>query len=328
MPRVPGESDGRFDPALQTEDIAYKPGEMVKCGNCGRQNPPNRLRCLYCASSIEVMDHTGVKLTFRKLEAWEKGWNVVVKGTEATSDLRKAAGILSIDGSDLRRIVTSGVGLPAVRVESESEANVIQSSLQGLGVPADIVSDKDLEGERPPVRLSGLEINAGIGAIDFNTREITKLNDDVALIVTGTIETSKTDVLEKRRRGKLKLLEEVATTGDESLTDIYLRHDATGYRIQMSGFDFSCLGNEKAMLASENTRRLIEFLKAHFPRARVVDTYDEIRDLLTTTWPPQVQKDHKGLVFAGLGKREFGKSETMNNLDQFTKFSRLQWHLL
>jgi len=285
---------------------------------------------LYCAAGLELNDLGGVKLAFRTLEAWEKGWNVVLTGgNDSISEIRKVAGILSMDGSDLERVIASSVGMPIVRVESEAEAEMIQRSLSGSGVRTVIVSDTTLEGERPPVRLFGLKTIGGIGAIDFNTREVVPLGSgDIAIIVTGTVETSKTDLVEKRRRRKTKLLNEVATVADESLIDIYTRTDATGYRIQMSGFDFSCLGSEKALLASENIRHLITFLKAQFPNARVVDAYDEIRDLLITTWPLQVKKDHKGLVYAGMGKREFGKSESTNNLEQFTKFSRLQWHLL
>lgn len=329
MPKVSEDPDVHFDPSLQTEDIAFKPDEMIICGSCNRQNPPNRLKCLYCAAALAVKDRTAVKLSFRELEAWEKGWNVILTGADPGSDVRKAAGILSIDPSDLKRMIESGIGLPSTRVESVSEAETIRNLLSGVGITTLLVSDKELEGERPPVRLSGFAVTDGLAAIDFNTHEMHPLaTDAIALIVTGRIEISTTDMLEKRRRGKAKLLNEVATIADESLIDIYSRNDPTGYRIQMSGFDFSCLGADKTMLASENMRRLIAFLKARFPKARVVEVYDQIRDVLTHTWPPQVQKDHKGLVFAGIGKREFGKSESTNNLEQFTKFSRSQWHLL
>src|SRR5688572_12499342 len=71
-------SRSSFDPLLQTEDIAFKTEEMVTC-SCGRSNPPNRLKCLYCGLelNIDVADGGTVKATLRPLELWERGFNVV-----------------------------------------------------------------------------------------------------------------------------------------------------------------------------------------------------------------------------------------------------------
>jgi hypothetical protein len=80
MTSDPNERTG-FDPHIQSEDIAYKPAELVTCGGCGRTNPPNRLHCLYCAHQLEIAPEIAASaaLNLRKLEPWERGFNLVSK---------------------------------------------------------------------------------------------------------------------------------------------------------------------------------------------------------------------------------------------------------
>lgn len=327
MSTTPPTEENRFDPSIQTEDISFRPDELVACEQCGRQNPPNRLNCLYCAKGLAVAGRVE-KVAFRQLEPWEKGWNVVISKLPA-ADMGRIADVLSGDREVFRQLAMSDIAFPGARVENREQAETLAKTVSSIGAHACVISDKELEGEWPPVRLSNLEIETGLVAVDFNTRGRAYIPpEDVALIATGTIETSRTDTLEKRRRGKAEPLNEVATTADEACIDVYSRKDPRGFRIQMSGFDFSCLGTKKAMLASENMKRLVVLLADSFPQAKLVTVYDDIRPQLSSIWPEETSKDHKGLVFAGLGKREFGKSESINNLTQFTKFSRLQWHIL
>ena len=53
--KQPG-GEPRFDPRVQTENLAFAPEEMVPCTGCGRANPPNRRACIYCAGEIELRD--------------------------------------------------------------------------------------------------------------------------------------------------------------------------------------------------------------------------------------------------------------------------------
>lgn len=320
---------------VQTEDIAFKPDDLTACSGCRRMNAPNRLKCLYCGDDLSIKpEHAvSIKPNFRKLEAWERGFNVVFREEmdESQPETAKAAALLSMEIGDLSTILDAGWSLPVARVESEKEADILITGLGRLGLKCSMIADADLADEKQLVRLSNIEFcKSGIAVTDFNKRKVTLIEaDDLALIVTGTLSTGKVDSLEKRlRRGKTKLTDETATSTDESILDIYSRHDPTGFRVHLAGFDFSCLGDDKGLLAVENMRLLVVALKEHVPNAKLVSDYTNVRHVLSNVWEVESRKDPQGLKRSGFGKVEFGSVASTSNLRQFTKYSRLQWHLL
>ncbi len=322
-----------FDQRIQTEDIAFKPSEMLPCSACKRMNPPNRLKCLYCASELEIRPEnaTLIRPNLRKLEGWERGFNVILCEPVASNQfpLVNAASFLSMDPDDLIVIVDVAEPLPLVRVESRVEADVLVAGLASLGLKCSILADTDITDDKAPVRLSKIELREhGIAVTDFNTHAVTEI-DDLALLIPGFIATGKLDSLEKKGRGgKTKLVDETATTSDESILDLYSRNDPVGFRVHLTGFDFSCLGDDKGLIAVENMRRLLAVLKEHCPNARLVSNYRKARPALGQVWEIESRKDPQGLKRSGFGKREFGTVASTSNLRQFTKYSRLQWHLL
>lgn len=328
------DTDLAFDPELQTENIAFDPNEMIGCDGCGRANPPNRLNCIYCGSELDIPLGTSgsIKTNQRKLELWEHGFNVIAPPSSKTGqDLGKIAALLSMDPADVRMILDTGCPLPLARVESEKEASIISRGLSTLGVNCSTVSDDDLGGDKPPVRLSRIDnVEDRLVLKDFNTANLTEIaKADLAVIVPGILTLSKTDSLEnKRRGGKSKLLSETTTSADESVIDIYTRNDANGFRVRMTGFDFSCLGEDKRLLAAENIRSLTDFLERQCPNAKLVNNYAVLKQALGVVWEVESRRDSKGVQRMGLRKTEFGAVATINNTSQFTKFSRLQWHLL
>lgn len=321
-----------FDPTIQTEEIAFKPGELVNCEGCGRANPPNRLNCIYCGNALGAGAGAAaaIKPNFRKLELWERGFNVVVQDA-AAADPSKLVVLLSSEMAVVGAILNAGVPLPLARVESERDATFLQSRLSDLRISTQIVADAELAAEKPPIRVSRVDLDdERISLTDFNTGKLTEFpKDDLVLIMAGSITHSRVDSLEKkRRRGKTKVIDETTTSSDESVLDLYSRDDSTGYRVHLTGFDFSCLGEQKGMLAADNLRRLRELLAASCPNAKLVDNYDSVREALGEVWEVESRKDSQGLVRSGLGKREFGSVASTSNLTQFTKYSRLQWHLV
>jgi hypothetical protein len=322
-----------FDPRIQTENLAFDAKELVGCSGCGRLNPPNRLNCVYCGHELEIKDENAapIKPHLRKLELWERGWNVIVHAADAQVDAGKIALLLSMEADDLNSILVAGTPLPLARVESENEAAILSTRLERFGLQCRTVSDADLGGERPPVRLAGIDIRDGrIALKHFNTGFVAMIDyDDLAVIVPGLIAGSRIDTIEKKgRRGKKKLLDQTATTSDESILDIYSRDDEIGFRVHLAGFDFSCLGDDMGLLATENLRRLIDVLKESAPNARVVNNYASVRHALGIVWELESRKDPQGLQRSGFGKRDFGTVISSSNLNQFTKYSRLQRHLL
>jgi len=326
---------GKFDPSIQSEEIAFAADDLVRCAKCSRSNGPNRLKCLYCGAMLDVgVDRLGsLGNSFRKLESWELGCNVIVLPDASRMDVDPAelAKILPLETAAIDRILRSSTPLPIGRVESEKEAAMLQQRLSELAVVSHIIADAVLAPGKPPKRIRSVEFLAeAIVLLDFNTGKIYRIpTADVAVIVPGSITRSRLDSIEKKRRGgRTTLIDESATVFDEIVLDIYTRDDPTGFRVYPAGFDFSSLGVDKGLFARDNFRLLVRRLCDHAPGAKLVDTYADVRDQLGLVWEVAVQNDPRGLQRSGFGKREFARVMTTSNLDQFTRYSRLQWHLL
>lgn len=322
-----------FDPKIQTENIAFDPETLIACSGCGRMNPPNRIDCVYCGGPLALAVKHAAMVTpnLRKLELWERGFNLIVRAKTLNADPSSIAKYLSLDPDDVLAILDAGVEIPIARVESDREASIVQTRLGEFGLGCMIVSDDELAAEAPPKRLSGMDIvDQVISLTDFNTDRTVKFDvDDFVLLVPGSISTDRIDMLEKKRRGrKTKLLDEISTAADEMVLDIYTRGDSNGFRIHLSGFDFSCLGEDKGLLAGENLRLLIVRLAVVLPNAKLVNDYAAVRRVLGSVWDVESRKDSHGLQRSGFGKVEFGSTASSSNLNQFTKFSRLQRHLV
>ena len=330
------QSDGLlpFDPRIQTENIAFDPKELVACSGCGRMNPPNRLSCIYCARELEIKtdDLTSIKPGLRKLELWEQGFNLMLREREprAEANTEKIAALLSIEIVDLRLILDANTVLPLARVESHNAAAYLKDALERFGLNCLVLPDTELGAERPPVRLKGIDFSdRGLELKTFNTGAVVEVEpNDLALLVPGIIIASRVDALEKKRRGRSEVLTGTTTSSDESILDIYTRQDSGGFRVHLAGFDFSCLGEDKGLVAGENLRRLIVRLKDHAPDVKPVENYASVRGSLGYVWEVESRNDPQGLQRAGFGRLEFGSVAATSNLNQFTKYSRLQWHLL
>lgn len=328
------ENTPAFDPSIQSENIAFNRDEMIVCNGCSRANPPNRSNCIYCAHELEVSlsDVAAMKtMTGRRLETWERGFNVIlVKRTDTDADIGRAADLVRFESDSLSKIVASETALPVARVESEQEAGVISERLEQFGFACSLISDEDLGIDKPHVRLSGVEFAQDtLVVVSFNTKERFEIAfSDLVLIVKGVLTKGRVDSLEKKqRRGKTKLIDETATSSDEQVFDLYTRDDPTGFRVHQAGFDFAFLGESKGLLAVENMRVLIGELKRRAANAKYVDNYGQVRRLLDDVWETETRKDFHGLQRSGFGKVEFGSSASTSNLTQFNKFSRLQYHL-
>ncbi len=320
---------------VQTDEIAFKPEELILCAKCARTNPPTRLKCFYCGAELEISAEQAAKIApvLRKLEIWENGFNLIYLPKTDNIDTERSAQIakfLGLETEVWQMIVDAGKPLPIARAESAKEAEILQNRLQELGLEAFVISDNALAAEDLPKRLRGLEfIDDKLLLILFNNDEVAELNaEDLSLIVSGVIFQKAVESLEKRKKGETKILESSETATDEILIDIYSKKDATGYRILIKGFDFSCLGSEKGILASENIKRLIVKLQTIAPNAKLIDDYRSLRHVLGNVWEIEHRKDSLGLTRQRFGKFDLGNVSSSNNLQQFTKYSRLQWHIL
>ena len=321
---------------IQTENIAFKSDEMVGCAKCERANPPNRSNCIYCGAELEILEVQSrrPKPNLRKLEFWEKGFNLIFTPNSQISSAEKRAEIaklLKMEREVLDKIIETGKTLPLARAESEKEAENARNWLLELGVETRILSDEILAIEKPTKRLRGIEFfDDKLILIFFNQDEIVEIsNEDLVLTVTGAIMERKITATEKyNKKSENKILDATETASDDALIDIYDRRDSLGYRILAKGFDFSCLEAEKGILAKDNIRKLAGKLREVAPNAEFVDDYLQNRELLATVWEVEQKSDSQGLKREGFGKFSLGNITTVNNLSQFTKYSRLHWHLL
>lgn len=323
---------------LETKDElpGFKSSEMLVCEKCGRLTPPNRPNCFYCGTALPLskIQTENLKLNLRKLESWEKGLNVVcakVNADFSTANLTETAEFLCFENEELQKILSSVAPLPLIRVESENEAAIVVEKLAKNNIESRIVSDKQLKIETLARRLRGIEFfDDRVVLILFSGDETFELQyEDLALIVVGAIYERKIESIESiKRKERGKVLDSSETGTDEILIDIYPNDDEIGYRIESTGFDFSCLEKEKGILARENIIRLAAKLNSVFPHAAYDDNYRKIRSTLGKVWEVE-EKSSAG----GIGRKSFGNFRrtntlTISNLSQFTRYSRLKKQML
>ena len=318
--------------AVQTGKIAFRADEMIACAKCGKQNPPNRASCIYCGTPIELPEDRRLqaKLNLRSLENWEKGFNIVFVPPVGEPDAAAISSYLSIDPEVLGQMFAATVPFPIARLESEAEAMIAVQQLEKFRLKTAIVSDGALQADRAPTRLRGMEFRDGsIVVTAFNTGNRKEIgHEELVLIVTGAVIESKREAVEKRKKKETELLQETETISDEKLIDIYVEGDDVGFRIPTKGFDFSCLGAEKGLLAGTNLDRLLERLATFSATAKMIEEYRTYMNILGRVWEIDRQKDFQGLKKTGIGQSGFANVARTNNLMQFTKYSRLQRHLL
>lgn len=324
------------DLPIQSENPAFKLEEMIRCAECERTNPPTRLNCFYCGAELQFSraQSESLKPNLRKMENWEKGFNLIYLPDNQKIGESKFSGItelLKCDKEFLRKLFDADKPLPLVRAESKREAEIVRTRLRELGIETLIIDDESLTTEKFVKRLRGIEFfDDKIALIFFNRNEIVELpNDDLVLIVTGAIFERKVEAVEKRdKTSGNKILQASETASDEFLIDIYSRENTIGYRIYAKGFDFSSLEAEKGILAAENLKKLAEKLRRVAPEAKFVDDYRQARESLGFVWQVEEKIDSHGVKREGFGKFNRENVTTVNNLAQFTKYSRLQRHLL
>ncbi|MGI8556434.1 MAG: hypothetical protein ACR2LT_08790 [Pyrinomonadaceae bacterium] len=320
---------------LQSQNEGFKPEEMIACPQCERKNAPTRIKCLYCGAELPaVTEISAVKHLSRKLEAWEKGFNIIFLPSGKnlnTENFGEIAKILRLDKEDLQKIFETGKPLPLACAESEAEAEIISKHLKEKGIDSIVLGGEKLEINKPARRLRGIEFFADkIILILFNSDEIAEIAcEDLFLIVSGAVFERKIEATQKRQRSKEnKVLETTELSTDELLIDIYSRRDTLGYRIEAKGFDFSCLASEKKLLAAQNMKNLLEKFHAVAPAAKFDTDYISVRAELSRVWEVEQNTNSKGIQKKGFGQYNLESVTTINNLRQFTRYSRLRRNLL
>lgn len=320
-----------------SEEINTIAADTIICPKCGRQNAPTLLKCLYCGAKLELSNEqaANIKPRLRRIEAWEKAFNLIYIDSENKDLNEKVVAEISrmtrLEEDTLKGILKTGKSLPFARAESLEEAEIVRERLKKTNVETFILSDEDLASDILPKRLRGLEFSEDFLSLKlFNVDETVKIKrEDLILIVAGAVFQKKIESIEKRKsKDENKTVEATETASDKMLIDIYGNNDKIGFRIEQKGFDFSCLGDEKGILAAKNIKLLIAKLKEFAQNAKVSDDYLNVREFLGEIWEVEHRKDSQGLKRHGFAKFDLSNLATSSNLGQFTKYSRLQRNLL
>lgn len=314
---------------LRSDEPGYRPDELLSCGRCRRTNPPNRLECLYCGDTL-VIDGEGAKkieLKVRELEAWEKGFNIVLLGKPDSTIVDDIASLfrdLGIDDDLIKRILEFESPTPIVRVPTEAAGNVVAERVAKSGSNIAIVSDEDLRTDTHPIRLRSCSIEKEkLVLTTFNTNEEIEFPlNTLRAIVTGMIIETHSEKTLKKKKGNYLGSDDAVVSSDAGATDLYFEEEANGFRIMTSGFDFSSLGDAKSILAADNLKLLVSRLEELSPNAKIFSDYQVKRKLLDSVWPCKTQNESKGFVRSGFGV-SLSKGEFTSNVEQFTKYSRL-----
>lgn len=336
------DSDEEISHSAEEEAVTiqrgFDPSQMVRCDECLRSNPPTRTTCLYCAAPLPETESSAAlrRPTLRRLERWERGFNVILL-TDDQIDLQEKAlkeisDLLRLQESELKSILSARVPLPIARASTLDEAALVEEKLKPFGMKLLVVKDEELAvDEEIPKRLRTVEFKEDAlhahptsGAQSFALQW-----DEIVLLVTGRLYTRRVEVEERRgrRSAENEIREAREFTWDEAVVDIYSKGAEPTARIAANNFDFSCLGERKSLTAAENFARLVDELRARAHGARFDETYNRVRHALAPVWPTDQHTDALGL------RREIGRlsteaATTDSNETQFTRYSRLRRYLL
>jgi hypothetical protein len=315
----------------------FAPGEMVACGECLRANAPTRMNCLYCGAPLPVTEQSTRlrRPALRALEEWEPGFNVILHprgAAPAPGALEEAASLLRVATELLGECLAAGRAVPLARAASREEAELIVGRLAPLGFAVETLSDEELAMGTRQWRVRALELqDEGVIGLGLPGEEARGRSwSEVGLLLTGRIVRKRVEVEERREKSRREgeVVDARELSEDEAVLDIYSAGDgAAGWRVSADNFDYSCLGADKSLLARENFVRLVALLRGRAAGAAYDDAYAPSRRLLAAAWPPAAREDTLGFRRERVGRYSTGALTVVSNEAQFTRYSRLRWHL-
>jgi len=317
----------------------FAPDEMAVCDACLRANPPTRAGCFYCGAPLPVNERSAAprRPTLKPLEEWERGFNVVLLPCESDvtpEALGGAASLLRLEPERVRAMAEAGVALPLARAASEEEADLVVARMRALGFRVEVFADDALAAASlPPRRARSLELGDDALACratpDGEPERVAW--SDLLLFVSGRVFTKRVEVEEQRERlgARSEIVEARELRRDEAVLDIYTAHDdgRAGWRVAAEGFDYTCLGPSKGLLAAQNFLTLTRLLRERAPAAHFDEGYARVRHLLQTAWPLAERTEAQGVRRAGAGRLNTEAVTVVGNDAQFTRYSRLRWRL-
>jgi hypothetical protein len=323
-------------PIEPSEPVGFAAEQMIRCEECLRANPPTRVSCLYCVAPLPLTEASARlrKPVLRPPEKHQLGYNNILFSQEraASNDvIAQVATLLKLADEDVQELVSQSVPLPVARTASREEAELVAERLREFGLNCAVVSDENLglsftEKILKRVRAMSLD-DTGFTIFQAGTREEIEVSwTDVVLILPARIIETRVEIKERMtRKPEKEILDTSEFFRDDAVIDFYIARDSSTWRVSASGFDFSCLGNEKALIANENISRLQRLMVARAVNAQLDESYQRVRNLLEHAWATQQETQSSGWRRERPGKLSVGLTTIKSNETQFTRYSRLRY---
>jgi len=318
-------------PVEPPEPQGLSADQMIRCEDCLRANPPTRASCLYCAAPLPLTETSArlIKPVLRPPEKHQLGYNnILLPHAQAVSDevVADTAALLKLSAENVRACLSQGVALPVTYTANRVEAELVTERLRELGLDCLTVSDDVLGKEVRRVRSmtfddTSLTINQAGAATDISW-------GDIVLILTGRLFETRLEIKERMtRKPENEILDTSEFFRDEYVIDFYTAAHSSTWRVGASGFDFSCLGRDKALVVNENMGKLLGLMIDRSRNAKVDDSYGRVRNLLELVWTTEPETQSSGWRRERPGKLSVGVSTIKSNETQFTRYSRLRYYL-
>ena len=322
-------------PIEPSEPQGFTAEQMIRCEECLRANPPTRVSCLYCVAPLPMTEAAARlrKPVLRPPEKHQLGYNNILlpRDQVAPEDvINEAAKLLKLSAENVRELMSQSGPVPVARTASREEAELVSARLRDLGFDCLTLSDEELGSNNVVRRVRSMTFDAeSITIFQAGAAEVTEAAwTDIVLIVPGRLFETRLEIKE-RKTGKTEneILDTSEFFRDETVIDFYTVNHSSTWRVSAAGFDFSCLGREKALVANENIGKLQRLIVSKAVNAQVDDSYARMRNLLELVWSTQQETQSSGWRRERPGKLSVGMATTRSNESQFTRYSRLRYLL-
>ena len=270
----------------------------------------------------------------RPPEKHQPGYNTILLSQDHVASqevVAQAAELLKLSADKLHEILSEGTPLPVARTASREEAELVFQRLQELGLSCLNISDQELcLNDNTVKRVKSMNLADESLAIQLAgvAEEIVLAWTDIVLILSARLIETRVEISERiNRKPEKEILDASEFFRDEAVIDFYTSSHSSTWRVSANGFDFSCLGTEKALIANENFSRLKRAIISRAMNANVDESYQRLRKVLELVWSTQPDIQSSGWRREAPGKLSVGMATTKSNESQFTRYSRLRFYL-
>ena len=322
-----------FDAPPEAKPQSFAITEMNTCAECLRSNPPTRTNCLYCGAQLSIGEYIREPQTtpepVAEPESIGPGFHVVLVPGQAKApaevSLTEIAALLQLQPNEVESAFGLNRSIPLLRAATFDEGKRMTERLRALGIEVRVLPEEGLELDLPTRKIRSLQLSEeGLTAHLTIGGPMSISWSELSLMVAGRLLVSRRESEERQGRRGSKPVDSRELFSDEPVVDLYRKSDAVGFRISVNSFDFSCLGDRKAMTAFENLATVINLVKTRAPGIEFDDSYRSLRTVLNNVWPLEPQTRKGEWRRSGVGKVDVSTITILDNENQFNTYSRLR----